>query len=149
MEQDVEFHVKTCVVCQLDKTEKRKGVGLLQPLPIPNGPWESLCMDFIIRFLKVDDFTSIMVIVDRFSKYATFVPMPKECAVEITAKLFMKNIVKLRGIPTDIVSDRDTQFTGRFWQTLFQQLGTNVAYFENLSTITMIEVNRLPLGIRI
>ena len=87
--------MKTCVVCQLDKTEKRKEVGLLQPLPIPDGPWESLSIDFITEFPKVDGFTSIMVIVESFSKYTTFVPMLKECTTETTAKLFMKNIVKL------------------------------------------------------
>ena len=115
MEQDVEFHVKTCLICQLDEVEKRKGAGLLQPLPMPNGPWESLSMDFITRFPKVDGFTSIMIIVGRFSKYASFVLMPKECATELTAKFFMKNIVKLWGIPSDIVSNRDTQLTRRFW----------------------------------
>ena len=107
MEQDVEFHVKTCVMCQLHKAKKCKGVGLLQPLSIPDGPWESLSMDFITGFPKVDGFTSIMVIVDRFLKYATFVPMPKKCTVEMMAKLFMKNIVKLWGIPSDNVSDQD------------------------------------------
>lgn len=52
-------------------------------------------MDFITGFAKVDGFTSIMVIVDRFSKYTTFVSMPKECMAETMTKLFMKNIVKL------------------------------------------------------
>ena len=85
-------------------------------------------MDFIIGFPKVNGFTSIMAIMDRFSKYGTFVPMPKECAAEMTVKLFMKNIVKLYGIPTDIVSDHDTRFTERFWQTLFQQLGTKLKF---------------------
>ena len=70
-------------------------------------------MDFIIGFPKVDGFTSIMVIVDRFSKYAVFVSMPKECTAEMMTKLFMKNIVKLWGIPSDIVSDRDVRFIGR------------------------------------
>ena len=95
MEQNVEFYVNTCDVCQLDKTEKRKRAGLLQPLSIPKGPWENLSMNFILGLPKVDGFTSIMVIVDRFSKYAMFVPMPKESAAEVTAKPFIKNVVKL------------------------------------------------------
>ena len=95
MEQNVEFYVNTCDVCQLDKTEKCKAVGLLQPLPILEGPWESLSMDFIIGFPKVDGFTSNMVIVDRFSMYATFAPMPKERMTEVTTKLFIRNVVKM------------------------------------------------------
>ena len=128
MKQDVEFHVKTCVVYQLDKTEKRKATGLLQPLAILEGPWESLSMDFIIGFLKVDGFTSIIVIMDRFLKNATFVPTPKECTTKVVAKLFMKNVLKLWGIQCDIVSDRDTWFTRRFWQALFAQLGTKLKF---------------------
>ena len=52
-------------------------------------------MDFISEFPKVEGFTLIVVVVNRFSKYATFMATPKECTPEMAARLFMKNIVKL------------------------------------------------------
>ncbi|KAL4383104.1 hypothetical protein GQ457_15G008210 [Hibiscus cannabinus] len=128
MGRDVEAYVKTCLVCQQDKVEAGKPMGLLQPLPIPERPWESISMDFIIGLPKVDDFSSIMVVVDRFSKYATFIPASKVCPAEEAARLFLKHVVKYWGVPKKIVSDRDTRFTGRFWTELFKLLGSNLNF---------------------
>ncbi|KAK8590647.1 hypothetical protein V6N13_057538 [Hibiscus sabdariffa] len=128
MGRDVEAYVKTCLVCQQDKVEAGKPMGLLQPLPIPERPWESISMDFIIGLPKVDDFLSIMVVVDRFSKYATFIPASKVCPAEEAARLFLKHVVKYWGVPKTIVSDRDTRFTGRFWTELFKLLGSDLNF---------------------
>ena len=77
MEDDIEVYVRTCHVYQVDKTECKKEAGLLQPLPIPERSWLSESMDFISGFLKVDGKASIMVVVDRFSKYSIFIAAPK------------------------------------------------------------------------
>ena len=50
----------------MNKTERKKEAGLLQPLPIPERPWLSVSMDFISGFPKVDGKASMMVVVDRF-----------------------------------------------------------------------------------
>ena len=71
-------------------------------------------MDFISRFLKVEGFGSILVVVDRFSKYAVFIPTPGECPTEEVVCIFLSNVVKNFGMHEDIVSDRDMRFTGRF-----------------------------------
>jgi hypothetical protein len=128
MDQDVELYVKTCLVCQQDKSEKKKAAGLLQPLPIPERPWQSASMDFIGGLPKVDGMSSIMVVVDRFSKYAVFIPAPHACPADVAAELFFKYVVKYFGLPEDIVSDRDTRFTGRFWTTLFNMIGTELKF---------------------
>ena len=70
-------------------------------------------MDFIMGFSKTDKFRSIMV--DRFSKYETFISVTKECPTEETTRLFLKYVVKYWGVPFAIVSDQDGQFTRRFW----------------------------------
>lgn len=114
MFEDTEPYVKSCLVCQVDKTEKRKEAGLLQPLPIPSRPWQSVSMDFISGLPKVDGMRTIFVIVDRFSKYAVFVPAPHACSADVAAGLFFKNVVKYFGLPEDVISDRDARFTGRF-----------------------------------
>lgn len=130
MRGDVKDYVRTCLICQQDKVDHAQPLGLLEPLPTPSRPWESISMDFITGLPEADGFATIIVIVDRFSKYSTFIPATKHCPAEETAKLFMKHFVKYWGIPGDIVSDRDPRFTGRFWSELFKLLGTQ----QNLST---------------
>ena len=77
MEDDIEAYVKTCHVCQVDKTERKKEVGLLLPLLVPERLWLSVSMDNIFGFPKVDDKASIIVVVDRFSKYLIFFATPE------------------------------------------------------------------------
>ena len=77
-------------------------------------------MDFISEFPKVDDFGSVLVEVDRISKYVVFVPSPSECLIEEAERIFFSNVVKHFGMPEDIVSDRDTRFIGKFWVELFK-----------------------------
>ncbi|TYK18568.1 reverse transcriptase [Cucumis melo var. makuwa] len=93
-------YTKTCLICQQNKVEKVKVAGLLDPLPVPTRPWESVSMDFITHLPKVGDFEAILVIIDCFSKYATFIPTTKQCSAEMTAQLFFKHVVKLWGVPT-------------------------------------------------
>ena len=128
MESDVEAYVKTCLVCQQDKVEKKKEAALLQSLPIPKRPWVSVSMDFIGGFPKVDGMSSVMVVVDRFSKYAVFIAAPLTCPSDVAATLFYRYVVKYFGLPNDIVSDRDARFTGRFWTSLFNMMGTDLKF---------------------
>ncbi|KAL5815082.1 hypothetical protein ACOSQ3_025877 [Xanthoceras sorbifolium] len=114
MRDDIEAYVKTCLVCQQDKNEQQSPGGLLEPLPIPERPWESVTMDFISALPKSDGCGSIMVVVDRFSKYATFIAAPTDCTAEQAARLFLRDVVKYWGVPRTIISDRDPRFTGKF-----------------------------------
>ena len=89
-------------------------------------PWESVYLDFITHLPKVGEYEPILVIIDRFSNYATFIPTPKICSAELTVQLFFKHIVKLWGISSSIISDRDSRFIRTFWTKLFAFLGTNL-----------------------
>ena len=128
LKDDVEAYVKTCLVCQQDKIEQGAPAGLLEPLPIPERPWESISMDFIVGLPTSDGCNWVLVVVDRYSKYATFIPAPKECSAEQAARLFFKHVVKYWGLPRSIVSDRDTRFTGRFWTELFKLMGSELNF---------------------
>nr|GEV01859.1 hypothetical protein [Tanacetum cinerariifolium] len=130
MGDDVETFVRTYLICQQDKIEQKKSEGLLEPLPTPKGPWESVSMDFITCLPKSEGSGSIIVVVDRFSKYGTFIAAPPDVTADNTAKLFFKNVVKYWGVPHVIVSDRDPRFTGRFWMELFKIMGMDL----NIST---------------
>ena len=63
-----------------------------------------------------------------FSKYAVFVPTPSERPTEEAARIFLGNVVKHFRMLEDIVSDRDTWFTGRFWVELFKMWGTECKF---------------------
>ena len=106
----MQAYVKTCHVCQVDKTEREKEASMLQPLPIPDRPWQCLSKDFISGFPKVEGFASVLVVVDRFSKYVVFILASSERPTEEAARIFLSNVVKHFGMPKDIVSDRDTWF---------------------------------------
>ncbi|KAK3036585.1 hypothetical protein RJ639_031202 [Escallonia herrerae] len=110
-----------------DKVERKKKAGLLQPLPVPKRPWESVSLDFITGLPKVEDLGTILVVVDRFSKYASFIATPKYCSAEDTTQLFFKYVVKYWGMPQDIVGDRDSRFTGNFWTELFKLFGSQLS----------------------
>lgn len=69
-----------------------------------------------------------MVVVDKLSKVAHFIPMKSTYkAVNIT-EIFMKEIFRLHGIPKVVISDRDAKFTGNFWKTLFKGLDTKLNF---------------------
>jgi len=101
---------------------------LLQLLPILDKPWVSFFMDFIIGFSKVDGMNTIMVVVERFTKYAMFVAASTVYTTEVAAELFYRNVVKYFGVPSDIVRYHDVRFTGRFWTTLFNMMGTRLKF---------------------
>ncbi|KAL0303198.1 UNVERIFIED_CONTAM: Transposon Ty3-I Gag-Pol polyprotein [Sesamum radiatum] len=84
-------------------------------------------MDYISGLPKVGDLGSIIIVVDRISKYATFIAAPKHVTAEGTAHLFFKHIVKYWGLPKDIVSDRNSRFTGVFWTELFKILRSKLS----------------------
>ncbi|KAF7807946.1 Transposon Tf2-2 polyprotein [Senna tora] len=128
MRDDIELYVRTCLVCQQDKIEQAQPTGLLEPLPTPDKPWESISMDFITCLPKSEGCGNIMVVVDRFSKYGVFIPMPTKFSAEDAARMFFKHLVKYWGLPKTIVSDRDTRFTGRFWMELFKILGSELNF---------------------
>lgn len=127
LKRDVKEYIQKCVVCQQAKSNNTAPAGLLQPLPIPNQVWEDIAMDFITGLPTSGGFTVIMVVIDRLTKYAHFVPMKADYTSRSVAESFMTNIVKLHGTPKSVVSDRDKIFTSSFWQQLFKLQGTSLA----------------------
>lgn len=126
MWKSVKEYVTTCDICSRSKIPRHRPYGLLHPLPIPEKPWSSISMDFIVDLPPSAGFDSIFVVVDRLTKMAHFVPCNKTVTGEETAKLFLDNIYRHHGLPDDIISDRGTQFTSNFWQSLFKILKVEI-----------------------
>ena len=126
LKQDIIDFVHQCAVCQQAKHEHVKSPGLLQPLPVPDGPWQEITMDFIEALPKSEGYTVILVVVDRLTKYAHFIPLKHPFSALVVAKAFLHTVVKLHGPPHTIVSDRDKIFTSHFWKDLFKLWDTKL-----------------------
>lgn len=111
MKDDVEAYVRTCLICQQDKVDNKQPAGLLEPLPIPAGLWDSVSLGFISALPKSEGCGSIMVVMDRFLKYGTFIASTTYYITKEAAQLFFKYVVKNWGLPKTIISDRDPRFT--------------------------------------
>lgn len=128
MKKNVAEYLAWCLECQQIKAEHQHPAGLLQPLPILEWKWETISMDFIIglpRTKKNNDF--IMVVVDKLSKLAHFIPMQSTYRVGQIAHIFMQSVFKLHGLPKTIISNRDVKFTLAFWR-IFVELGTQLNF---------------------
>ncbi|XP_006366953.1 uncharacterized protein [Solanum tuberosum] len=153
MRKDVEKVCSYCLECKQAKSRTLPH-GLYTPLPVSNSPWIDISMDFILGLPRIYtplpvfntpwidismDFIlglprtkygkdSIFVVVDRFSKMARFIPCKKTNDASHVADLFVKEVVKLHGIPRTIVSDRDAKFLSHFWRILWGKLGTKLLF---------------------
>jgi hypothetical protein len=126
MRVDVERFIRGCTLCNISKPTNRK-MGLYMPLPVPSRPWESISMDFLgglPRTKRGHDY--IFVVVDRFSKMICLIPCKKTVTGEDAARLFFTHVWRHFGMPTSIVSDRDSCFLGKFWRSLWDMMDTKL-----------------------
>ncbi|KAL0181744.1 hypothetical protein M9458_024150, partial [Cirrhinus mrigala] len=148
MNRDIFNFVKACAVCAQSKTPCELPAGLLQPLPIPRCPWSHLSIDFITDLPNSNGYTTILVIVDRFSKSCRLIPLRSlPTAMETALELFSQ-VFRIYGLPEDIVSDRGPQFTSRVWQAFCKQLDINVSLTSGYHPQSNGQVERLNQEIR-
>ncbi|CEP01920.1 hypothetical protein PBRA_008863, partial [Plasmodiophora brassicae] len=119
----VKLYVSSCDICQRSKSPRHKPSGLLLPLPLPSSLWSSISMDLIVKLPVSDGYDSVLVVVDRFSKMAHFIPCKETLTAVELSDLFLQQIFRLHGLPDDIVSDRGPQFVSAFWKHLLDRLG--------------------------
>ena len=122
-------YILRCMKCQQVKVEHQNPTGLLHPLPVPEWKWEVISMDFITGLsMNWRQHDSIMVVVDKLTKAAHFIPVKSTHKTDDIAKIFMKDIFTLHGLLKAIVSDRDVKLTSNFWKGLFENLGTKLNF---------------------
>lgn len=127
MAKDAKEYVSACSTCARNKLSNRPPPGLLQPLPTPARPWSHVSLDFVTGLPPSAGNTTILTIIDRFSKAAHFIALPKLPSALETARLLTSHVFRLHGIPEDIVSDRGPQFTSRVWREFCSALGAKVS----------------------
>ncbi|GJT15471.1 putative reverse transcriptase domain-containing protein [Tanacetum coccineum] len=120
-------YVGKCLTCSRVKAECQKPSGLLVQPEIPMWKWERITMDFVTKLPKTSiGHDTIWVIVDRLTKSAHFIPTRVTDRMETLTRLYIKEIVSRHGVPISIISDRDSHFMSRFWQSLQNALGTQL-----------------------
>ncbi|KAG8496459.1 hypothetical protein CXB51_007559 [Gossypium anomalum] len=116
-------------ISELVKVEHQVPSGLLQPIMVPEWKWDRITMDFVSGLpLTPGKKDAIWVIVDRLTKSAHFIPVRTDYSLNKLADLYIREIVRLHGIPLSIISDRDPRFTSWFGQKLQDALGTKLNF---------------------
>ena len=127
MGKDIRKHVQECDACQRTKPSNHPPAGRLHPLPIPGRPWESIGMDNlgpVPKSASGKDF--IFIVIDRLTKMARFIPTHSSVTSKEIADLFLREVFRHHGLPSNIVSDRDPRFTAKFWKALQKALGVEL-----------------------
>jgi len=126
MKAAVHQFVQSCLICQQAKPDRARLPGLLQPVQVPPSAWHTISMDFVEGLPKSGHANAILVVVDKFTKYAHFLPIQHPFTAFTVAKLFMQHVYKLHGMPMAIISDRDRVFTSTLWRELFRLSDTKL-----------------------
>ncbi|GKA01122.1 putative reverse transcriptase domain-containing protein [Tanacetum coccineum] len=127
MKAYIATYVSKCLTCSKVKSEYQKPFGLLVQPEIPQWKWERITMDFFTKLPKtLSGYDTIWVIVDCLSKSAHFLPIKETEKMERLTRLYLKEVGSRHEVPVSIISDQDSRFTSRFWQSLKRALGTRL-----------------------
>ncbi len=143
LQKDATTFIQHCATCSITKSPRQCPAGLLQPLPIPQRPWSHIAIDFVTDLPHSRNHTTILTVIDRFSKACRLIPLTKLPTAFETAEALMEQVFRFYGLPEDIVSDRGPQFTSRVWSAFCQQLNINVSLTSGYHPESNGQVERL------
>ena len=127
MKRYVGDFVRRCLTCQQVKAEHQKPARLLHPLEVAEWKWEHVTMDFVTHFPQTPQrHDAVWVIVERLTKSAHFLAVRMTFSLERFCRLYIREIVRLNGVPVSIVSDREPRFTAHFWKSFQKAIGTRL-----------------------
>ncbi len=130
-------------ICSQNKPSNAPPAGLLQPLPMPQRPWSDISLDFVTRLPPSDGNTTILTVVDRFSKVVKFIALPKLPSAKETAEVILNHVFRVHGFPRNVLSDRGPQFVAHFWKAFCQLLGATVSLTSGYHPQTNGQAERL------
>ena len=126
MNQNVQAFVVDCLTCQTEKSSHLQPAGQLMPLALLTHKWEHVAIDFVTGMPEEDGMNTICSIVDKAMKMCHSIPCNDTIIAKGTAQLYWQHVGRLHGIPSVIISNRDSRFTSRFWFELWRLLGTDL-----------------------
>ncbi len=127
MARDIRDFVLACSVSASCKTSNRSPEGFLQPLSVPSRPWSHITLDLVSGLPPSQGYTVVLTAVDRSSKAAHLIPLPKLPSAMETAVTVIDRVFRIHGLPKDVVSDRGPQFVSKFWKEICWLLGASVS----------------------
>lgn len=126
MDDYIDRYVSNCHTCRRIHAPKDLPPGLLNPLPIPERPWQHISMDFRSFPKDKHGFDNVLVFVDRLTKRPISIPCHKNIDARGTARLFLTHVYRHKGAPMTIVSDRGSQFISDFWNEFCSLIQTRL-----------------------
>lgn len=120
---DIDRNVRNCNNYRRASIPRDKTPGLLNPLPVPDRPWQHILMDFHEVPKDRTGNNIVLVIIDRFGKRAFSIPCKKTIDAPETARLFIHYIYRIYSAPDTIILDRGPQFISAFWSEFTRILG--------------------------
>ena len=124
MRKTVEEVIGNCDTCIRNKSSRHAPYGLMKSPDTPARAWKSIALDFITELpLSTDpttgiEYDAILIITDRLTKYAYFLPWKTTATAEDVAYELIRIIIANHGIPDEIILDRDKLFISKVWTTL-------------------------------
>jgi hypothetical protein len=112
-------YTSTCDLCICTKVQRHKPIDELQPLPIPDAPWDTISVDFIDKLPESHGHDAAMVVVDSVNKRAHFMATFVTILAVRSARLFVQDVWKHHSLPRRVVSDRGPQFVAEFTRELY------------------------------
>ncbi|CAN6440391.1 unnamed protein product [Victoria cruziana] len=149
MRRDIANFMVHCLICQQIKIEHQRPLRLLSLWELPEWKWEEIMMNFVMGLPNTRrKHNAIWVIVDRLSKSSHFLAIYANMPLETLAELYIREKVRLHGIPKAIVSNRDPRFISRFWNafqndfdTKFKMTSTFHFQTDGQSEITILTID--------
>ena len=118
----VERYILSCDVCQAAKSRRVDTARVPRPLPVPDTKWHSVSVDWVSGLPPTTrGHDAIMTVVDQFSKRGMFIPCRKDMTADDLIYVFLREVVRLKGCPRQIVADRDKLFESQAWKELAQR----------------------------
>ena len=134
MKTTIDKYIKSCPACQQNKADNHAKYRYLQKMPIPEFLWACLTMDFIVslppsvKLFTGNIYNVIIIIVDKHTKYTTIIPFSNEYTVSQITYIFLDRVVRYKGFPKEIITDRDKLFTSKFWKILTAEAGIKARF---------------------
>jgi hypothetical protein len=126
MNANVRSFCLSCEACARTKDSNQKPMGKLHSLPIPVKPWDSIGMDFVGLFPEVNGYNYLWVVICRMTSMVHLIPVNTKMKASQLSTVYLREVVRLHGLPTSIVSDRDSKFTSKWWRELHRLLGARL-----------------------